>query len=52
MVSTMIGESAVNQFQNILLSNNTISRRIYGISDNINEQLVDKLKNTLLCFLI
>ncbi|KAL4099012.1 hypothetical protein QTP88_023513 [Uroleucon formosanum] len=45
MVSTMIGESTANQLKNIPLSRNTISRRIHDISDNINEQLINKLKN-------
>jgi hypothetical protein len=43
MVSTMIGESTANQPKNIPLSNNTINRRIYNISDNINEQLINNL---------
>ncbi|KAL4107763.1 hypothetical protein QTP88_018055 [Uroleucon formosanum] len=45
MVSTLIGESVANQLKNISLSNNTISRRIQDISDNINDQLIDKLRN-------
>ncbi|XP_008186758.1 zinc finger MYM-type protein 6-like [Acyrthosiphon pisum] len=45
MVSTLIGESVANQLKNITLSNNTISRRIQDISDNINDQLIDKLRN-------
>ena len=44
MVSTLIGESVANQLKNIPLSNNTISRRIQDISDNINDQLIDKLR--------
>jgi len=42
IVSTLIGESVENQLKNIPLSNNTISRRI---QDNINDQLIDKLRN-------
>ncbi|KAL4148669.1 hypothetical protein QTP88_002841 [Uroleucon formosanum] len=45
MVSTLIGESVANQLKNIPMSNNTISRRIQDISDNINDQLIDKLRN-------
>lgn len=45
MVSTLIGESVANQLKNIPLSNNTISQRIQDISDNINDQLIDKLRN-------
>lgn len=45
MVSTMIRESALNQLKNIPLSNNTINRGINDISDNINEQLINKLKD-------
>lgn len=45
IVFTTIRESTANQLKNIFLSNNTISHRIHDISDNINEQLVDELKN-------
>lgn len=45
MVSTLIGESTANQLKNIPLTNNTISRQIQDISDNINDQLIDKLRN-------
>ncbi|KAL4107468.1 hypothetical protein QTP88_017810 [Uroleucon formosanum] len=45
MVSTLIRESVANRLKNIPLSNNTISRQIQDISDNINDQLIDKLRN-------
>lgn len=45
MVSTVIEESAINQLKNIPLSNNTISHRINDISDNINKQFINKLKD-------
>jgi hypothetical protein len=45
MVSTLIEKFVVNQLKNISLSNNTNSRRIQNISDNINDQLIDKLRN-------
>jgi hypothetical protein len=45
MLSTLIGESVANQLKNIPLSNNINSRRIQDISDNINDQHTDKLRN-------
>ena len=44
LVSTMIGESAPQKLKTVPLSNNTISRRIDEISDNINNQLVAKMR--------
>ena len=43
LVSTMIGESAAQKLKAVLISNNTISRRIDKISDDINDQLVAKM---------
>ena len=39
LVSTMIGESAAKKLKAVPLSNNTISRRIDKISDDIDDQL-------------
>ena len=44
LVSTMIGESAAQKLKAVPLSNNTISRRIDKISDDINDQLVAKMR--------
>ena len=44
LVSTMIGESAAQRLKAVPLSNNTISRRIDKISDNIDDQLVAKMR--------
>ena len=40
----MIGESAAQKLKAVPLSNNTISRRIDKISDDINDQLVAKMR--------
>ena len=44
LVSTMIGELAAQKLKAVPLSNNTISRRIDKISDDINDQLVAKMR--------
>jgi len=44
LVSTMIGESAAQKRKAVPLSNNTICWRIDKISDDINDQLVAKMR--------
>jgi len=44
LVSTMIGESAAQELKAVPLSNNAICRRIDKISDDINDQLVAKMR--------
>ena len=44
LVLTMIGESAAQKLKAVPLSNNTISRRIDKTSDDINNQLVAKMR--------
>jgi hypothetical protein len=45
MLSTLIRKSVANQLKNVPLSNNINSPRIQDISDNINDQLIDKSGN-------
>ena len=44
LVSIIIGESAAQKLKAVPLSNNTISRRINKILDDINDQLVAKIR--------
>jgi hypothetical protein len=40
----MIGDAAAKQLKNAPLSDNTISRRIHDMAEDINNQLIEKLK--------
>lgn len=44
MVNIMIGESAGKLISKVPLSNNTISRRIQHIAEDLNDQLIEKMK--------
>ena len=44
LVSTMLEESAAQKLKAVPLSNNTISRRINKFSENINDELVAKMR--------
>lgn len=46
MVEIMVGKQEANKLKNIPLSDNTISRRINDIANDIQEQVVEKLKNS------
>jgi hypothetical protein len=45
MVQTMLGEKCAQQLRNIPMSNNTVSRRISDISEDSEEQLMEKFRN-------
>ncbi|XP_040297427.1 zinc finger BED domain-containing protein 5-like [Bufo bufo] len=45
MVSVMLDEASAAKIKTIPLSNDTVARRINDIADDLNEQLVDKLKD-------
>jgi hypothetical protein len=45
MVQTMLGEKCAQQLHNIALSNNTVSQRISDISEDLEEQMMEKLRN-------
>lgn len=47
MVNIMIGESAGKLLSKVPFSNNTISRRIHHIADNLNDQLIEKLQENV-----
>lgn len=44
MVSTVLDEKSAEKLKSIPLSNNTVSQRIHDIADNLEEQLVSRLK--------
>lgn len=44
MVNIMIGESAEKLLSKVLLSNNPISHRIWHIAEDLNDQLIEKIK--------
>lgn len=44
IVSIMIGDAAAKQLKNVPLSDNTISSRIQDMPEDINDQLIEKLK--------
>jgi len=46
MVSEMIGEEAANSLNKITLSNDTIKKRIDGLSGNIKEQLLRRINKS------
>jgi hypothetical protein len=48
LVQTMFGEKCPQQLRNIPLSDNTVSRQIANISEDLEEQLIEKLRNK--CF--
>jgi len=44
MVNIMVGESAGKLLSKVPLSNNTVSRRIHHMAEDLNDQLVEKTK--------
>src|SRR5215469_3454649 len=46
MVSSVIGVKQANQLDVISLSNNTVSRRILSMANDLEEQLINKLKSS------
>ncbi|XP_025421559.1 zinc finger BED domain-containing protein 5-like [Sipha flava] len=44
MVNIMVGESAGKLLSKVSLSNNTISRRIHHMAEDLNDQLIGKIK--------
>jgi len=44
MVNIMVGESAGKLLSKVSLSNNTVSRRIYHMAEDLNDQLIEKIK--------
>lgn len=45
LVSIMLGDVVTKQLINVLLSNTTIRRRILNLAEDINDQLIEKLKD-------
>jgi len=43
----MFGDNLAQQLKSIPLSNDTVSRQISDISEDLNEQLFEKLKNNV-----
>jgi len=44
MVSIMLGVAAAKKLMNVPLSDTTISRRILDLAEDVNDQLIEKLK--------
>ncbi|XP_060846219.1 zinc finger BED domain-containing protein 5-like [Rhopalosiphum padi] len=44
MVNIMVGESAGKLLSKVPLSNNTVSRRIHHMAEDLNDQLIEKIK--------
>jgi hypothetical protein len=48
----MLGKKCAQQLRNTPLSNNTVCRRISDISEDLEEQLMEKLRNNHFAILI